>query len=89
MARRRTLGILTIVLTLTALFTALNLPARVSAPSNPTILLVGFISAWNNKSTKPNPTIIVTQGDTVTIQLSSGDGAAHKFFIDIDKNADS
>ena len=85
MVSRRTLGILTIALSLTALFTTLSLPVRVSA-SNPTITLVGFISAWNNTSTNKNPTITVTEGDTITIQLSSGDGAVHKFFVDVDNN---
>jgi hypothetical protein len=62
-----------------------NLPPQVKAASTPNISLVGFISAWNNTGT-PNPIITVTQGDTVSIQLSSGDGAVHRFFVDVDKN---
>ncbi len=53
--------------------------------ANRAITLVGFISAWN-ETTNPNPSITVFQGDTVTIQLSSGDGATHRFFIDVDNN---
>jgi len=53
--------------------------------SSRTITLIGFIAAWNNTGT-PNPTITVTQGDTITIQLSSGDGAPHRFFVDADNN---
>jgi len=64
---------------------SLNIPPRVEAASTPSISLVGFISAWNNTNV-PNPTITVTQGDTLTIQLSSGDGAVHRFFVDVDKN---
>ena len=64
---------------------SLNVPPRVDAASTPSISLVGFISAWNSTSV-PNPTITVTQGDTITIQLSSGDGAPHRFFVDVDRN---
>ena len=62
-----------------------NIPPNVSAASPGTIALIGFFSAWNNTST-PNPTITVQQGGTVTIQLSSGDGIVHRFFVDVDKN---
>ena len=73
-------------LSLTSLSAAsLNIPPGVVAASTPSISLVGFISAWNNTSV-PNPTISVTQGDTITIQLSSGDGAVHRFFVDVDRN---
>src|SRR5207245_10945243 len=64
---------------------SLNIPPRVEAASTPSISLVGFISAWNNTNV-PNPTITVTQGDTLTIQLSSGVGAVHRFFVDVDNN---
>jgi plastocyanin len=65
--------------------TSANIPPRVDAASTPSISLIGFTSAWNNTGV-PNPTITVTQGDTVTIQLSSGDGAPHRFFVDVDRN---
>lgn len=64
---------------------SMNIPPRVNAGSTPSISLIGFINAWNITSV-PNPTITVTQGDTVTIQLSSGDGAPHRFFVDVDRN---
>src|SRR5260370_40553164 len=74
------------ILTLVSLSaTSLNIPPPVEATSTPSISLIGFISAWNNTSVH-NPTISVTQGDTITIQLSSGDGAVHRFFVDVDKN---
>ena len=81
------LAILAIILTTYgaySTFTFLPLIPRAYG-ANRTITLVGFITAWNNTST-PNPSITVTQGDSVTMQLSSGDGATHKFFIDVDKN---
>jgi hypothetical protein len=59
---------------------------RVTVASTQTIVLVGFFQAWNQSLSTPNPTITVTQGQTITIQLSSGDGAMHKFFVDVDKN---
>jgi plastocyanin len=77
------------ILSISALgVTAFNIPPKVAATSTPTISLIGFITAWNNTSV-PNPTITVTQGDTITIQLSSGDGAVHRFFVDVDNNGPS
>ncbi len=74
------------ILSLSSLIaTSVNVPPRVDAASTPSISLIGFISAWNNTSV-PNPKITVTQGDTITIQLSSGDGAVHRFFVDVDRN---
>ncbi|HVH14678.1 MAG TPA: hypothetical protein VNA15_03025 [Candidatus Angelobacter sp.] len=57
---------------------------RVEA-ANRTISLVGFVLAWNNTSV-PNPTITVTQGDVITLKLSSGDAIFHQWFVDVDKN---
>ncbi len=54
--------------------------------ANVSINLIGSIAAWNSSSTNPNPTITVKQGDTVTMSLSSGDGAPHRFLLDMDKN---
>src|SRR5947209_20550610 len=86
MASNRFWVLMLAILTLSSLFaTSLNVPPRVAAASTPSISLVGFISAWNNTNV-PNPTITVTLGDTLTIQLSSGDGSAHRFFVDVDKN---
>jgi len=56
---------------------------RVTA-ANRSIALTGFVSAWNNTSV-PNPTITVTQGDVVTIVLTSGD-TLHQFSLDVDKD---
>ncbi len=55
------------------------------AAVNRAITLEGFTSAWNSTST-PNPAITVTQGDSVSLQLSSGDSALHRWFVDVDKN---
>ncbi len=49
-----------------------------------TISLVGTITAWN-ASTNRNPTITVTQGDTVTIALTSTD-TTHQFYVDVNRN---
>ena len=74
------------ILSVTSLIaTSVNIPPQVEAASTPSISLIGFFNAWNNTGV-PNPTISVTQGDTITIQLSSGDGAVHRFFVDVDKN---
>ncbi len=41
---------------------------------------------WNGTTSKPNPTITVAQGDIVSIVLSSGDGIAHEFQLDVDND---
>ena len=76
---------LTIISLSSLITTAVNIPPKVDAASTPSISLTGFFSAWNN-TVVPNPRITVTQGDTVTIQLSSGDGIVHRFFVDVDRN---
>src|SRR6266849_273989 len=53
--------------------------------SSKTISLVGTSGAyyyWNNS----NPTITVTQGDTVTIDVSSSNSVQHKLLIDLDND---
>ena len=47
--------------------------------------LLGFISGWNS-STTSNPTIIVLQGDSVTINAKTGDGATHQWFLDVNND---
>ena len=42
--------------------------------------LVGYYYYWNST----NPTITVTQGDSITLDLSSSDGAPHRFLLDFD-----
>ncbi len=80
-----------IVLVSALLLTAviLGLPNLFSIPTvatiNHSIALVGFVNAWNFTTT-PNPTITVTQGDGVSLQLSSGDAVLHRWFVDVDKN---
>lgn len=56
------------------------------AATTRTISLVGTINAWNFSTTKPNPTITVAQGDTLTIALTSTD-TVHQFYVDVDKNS--
>ena len=57
-------------------------PARATSE---TISLVGNYPYWNTS----NPTITVTKGDSVTINLSSGDMAAHRLLIDLDKDGEA
>ncbi len=86
MASNRFLVLLLAIISLASLIaTSVNIPPQVEAATTPSISLIGFFSAWNNTGVH-NPTITVTQGDTITIQLSSGDGAVHRFFVDVDKN---
>jgi plastocyanin len=55
------------------------------AATTRTISLVGTINAWNFSTINPNPTITVSQGDTLTIKLTSTD-TFHLFFVDVDRN---
>ena len=51
-----------------------------------TIWLVGDQAGWNaSEPSGVNPNIIVTEGDTITVNLSSDD-VAHNFFVDIAGN---
>jgi len=53
--------------------------------SSKTISLVGTSGAyyyWNNS----NPTITITQGDTLTIDVSSSNNVPHQLLIDLDKD---
>src|SRR2546422_571243 len=77
-------GILACVVTilgLTMYVSPMTLPsiAPVRA-STRAISLVATYPNWN----MTNPTITVTKGDTITINLSSGDGSAHQLLIDFD-----
>ncbi len=55
--------------------------------SSKTFTLIGFVSGWNSSQPSgSNPPITVTQGDTVTMRLSSGDGAPHRFLVDLDRD---
>ncbi len=52
-----------------------------------TMSLVGFaFTGWNGSTPSPNPTITVIQGDAITLSLSSGDGAPHRFVVDVDRD---
>lgn len=47
-----------------------------------TIMLAGsFVTGWNGSN--PGPTISLTQGDSVALNLVSADGAPHTFVIDV------
>jgi plastocyanin len=52
-------------------------PVRASSQS---VSLIGSYPNWNISN--PNPTITVTKGDTITINLSSGDYSTHQLLID-------
>jgi plastocyanin len=81
-------AVLTVLIFLSALI--LSMPVLITpihvthAATTRTISLVGTFSAWN-ASTNPNPSITVTQGDTVTVKLTSTD-TTHLFFVDVDRN---
>lgn len=81
------LGLAILILLAFALPGAIHLPTvqKVNAVSR-SITLVGSYSAWNLSSSSPNPTITVTQGDSVILSLSSADSITHQFFVDVDKN---
>ena len=59
-------------------------PFRTAEASMVSLTLIGTFTAWN-ASTIPNPTITVTQGDTVRIALTSTD-TTHQFALDVDRD---
>jgi plastocyanin len=71
-------------LVLLAVLVVTNVPVPRVAAANRSIVLIGSVSAWNS-TTVPNPTITVTQGDVVSITLSSVD-VTHQFALDVDKD---
>ena len=66
-----------------SIFTLTPIP-KVHAVSHSVKLTGTSYSGWNG--TNPGPTITVTQGDSVSMTLVSGDGAPHTFTIDVDKD---
>src|SRR5712664_2264419 len=81
------LAILTVLVTIVASPAFLFLTTLTSIPkahaATRSITLVGYAGAgWN----MANPPITVTQGDTVMVTLSSGDGIMHSFVVDVDKD---
>jgi plastocyanin len=50
--------------------------------TNRSITLIGIVQGWNNTSTK-NPTITVNSEDQISLTLTAGDLAVHRFFIDV------
>jgi len=54
--------------------------------SSRTISLVGTSSAYYYYWNSSNPTITVTQGDSLTIDVSSSDSVQHRLLIDLDKD---
>jgi plastocyanin len=87
---RRFWLILTILTTLSIVASPMFPISKLSLPSIPkahattrSIVLVGnYAYGWNSS----NPPITVTQGDSVTVTLSSGDGVMHSFVVDVDKD---
>src|SRR6266566_2471994 len=88
MRRRNLAGIIvcmTLVLGLLVYLAPSTLPFITPAKAtSKTISLIGYYPNWNISN--PNPTIYVTQGDTVTMMLSNGDSAPHQFLVDFDRD---
>jgi FtsP/CotA-like multicopper oxidase with cupredoxin domain len=86
-AKRMVLALLAVALAIGFVSVAAP-PAR--AASDSFSLYGSFTSGWGNSSatetTPMGPTLIVAQGDSVTITLHSSDGVTHEFFIDLDGN---
>jgi len=44
------------------------------------------VSNWNNSGTNPGPWVNASDGDTVTLILRTGDGAAHNWYLDFNND---
>lgn len=52
------------------------------------ITLYAYFLGWNNsKSSGANPTITVTQGDTISFTLIEGDTSTHRLLLDMDNSS--
>ncbi|HEX4921784.1 MAG TPA: hypothetical protein VFV92_13730 [Candidatus Bathyarchaeia archaeon] len=84
MARMKRMVSVVCVLSIALLLSLVDPLGLPSVPSvraaSETIYLVGYAYGWN----QTNPTITVTEGDTITVNLTSGDGLTHDFFVDVD-----
>ncbi len=62
--------------------------ASVSISLSGCAFIVGACTSvgWNGTTARPNPTMTVQQGDSVSVKLSSADGASHLFLIDVDRD---
>lgn len=58
-------------------------PPKVSRTIHLTAAAVG---GWNATTSNPNPTITIYSGDTVTLVLTSTDGAPHQLYVDYNHN---
>src|SRR6266567_3132027 len=59
-------------------------PIRTANAATTNIRLFGYATGWN-ATTNPNPTILVTQANPVTLSLSSGDSPQqHRFVLIVD-----
>lgn len=70
-------------------FLLLAAPVPAQAANVSLALYGSSTSGWGNASssiTTPGPTLVVHQGDVVTIMLTSQDGFAHQFLIDYNMN---
>ena len=82
------LAVLTILVTIVAgpafpFLTRLPPSIPTAHAATRSVTFVGYAgSGWN----MANPSITVTQGDVVTVTLSSGDGIMHSFVVDVDKD---
>ncbi len=81
------LTILSIVASPAFPFSTTLLPSTPKAhASTRSITLVGYYATgWNMN----NPSVTVTQGDVVTVILSSGDSMTHSFVVDVDRDMPS
>ena len=69
------------ILGVTICVSPLTLPSI--APVRASTRAISLVANYPNWNTT-NPTITVTKGDTITINLSSGDGSTHQLLIDFD-----
>ena len=64
-----------------------NYPLHRVHATNFSMSLYAITAGWNSsKPSGPNPSITITQGDTVSLSLISGDSAQHRFLLDVDKD---
>ena len=80
--------ILGMILTITLSLSLHSIPPRKVQAATTSITLYAYLSGWTSPTLPgSNPTITVTQGDTVSFTVIGGDTLVHRLLVDIDNSS--
>lgn len=80
--------ILSMILAITLSLSLHSIPPRKVQAATTNITLYAYISGWTSPTLPgSNPTITVTQGDTISFTVIGGDTLIHRLLVDIDNSS--